>query len=409
MTLCQDRQMKGYCQFLVVLTLLTLGAVGCFCAVQTFWAADLYAGRNASIASALLAHGVDARTIADALTGTEISAEGTALLSALGLSADAPASIIPALSEFRAATLTFVWTAAAMLLLLLLAGTGWFLVRQNRLYVHATEIIQAYMNGDYTCHLPQNEEGALDQLFSAVEQLATMLAAKSEAEHRNKEFLKNTISDISHQLKTPLAALTMYQEIIGGEPENPDTVRGFAEKMGASLERMEQLIQAMLKITRLDAGNILFEKEEHLAAEVIACAINDLTVRAKREQKALCVEGDPGLSLCCDLEWTREAIGNVVKNALDHTGAGDEIRIAWEASPVGFRIMIQDTGRGIAPEELYHIFKRFYRGPHSAKTPGVGLGLPLAKAIIEGQGGRISVQSEPGQGTCFVISFLTES
>lgn len=119
-----------------------------------------------------------------------------------------------------------------------------------------------------------------------------MLQSKSETEHKTKEFLKDSISDISHQLKTPLAALAMYQEIIENEPENADTVKQFAAKMGTSLKRMEQLILSMLKITRLDTGNIVFEKKSCYVAELIAHSVNELTTRAQNENKEILVDGD---------------------------------------------------------------------------------------------------------------------
>ena len=114
------------------------------------------------------------------------------------------------------------------------------------------------------------------------------------------------------------------------------------------------------------------------------------------------------LKLICDMEWTGEAIGNIVKNALDHTQVGGIVRITWNRTPAMFQIFISDNGSGIAPEDIHHIFKRFYRSKHSIDTQGIGLGLPLAKSIIEGQGGVISVQSESGKGTLFTLSFLTE-
>lgn len=269
--------------------------------------------------------------------------------------------------------------------------------------------MENYINGNFTRHLTQNQEGAIFQLFSTVEQLATILQSKNETEHNAREFLKNTISDISHQLKTPLTALAMYQEIIQNEPDNPEIVREFSAKADSALSRMEQLIQSMLKITRLDAGNIVFEKKLHSAAELAAQAINDLTTRAQNEEKQIQVDGNPREQILCDLEWTAQAIENLVKNALDHTGPGGIIHIAWERTPAMFRITVSDNGNGIAPEDIHHIFKRFYRSKHALETPGIGLGLPLAKSIIEGQGGSISVQSEPGHGTVFTLSFLTES
>ena len=108
------------------------------------------------------------------------------------------------------------------------------------------------------------------------------------------------------------------------------------------------------------------------------------------------------------MNWTSEAIGNIVKNALDHTQDGGIVHITWERTPAMFRILISDNGTGIAPEDIHHIFKRFYRSKHSLDTQGIGLGLPLAKSIIEGQGGVIAVQSEIGNGTTFTLSFLTE-
>lgn len=276
------------------------------------------------------------------------------------------------------------------------------------MYQQADKILLNYINGDYSCHLPQNYEGAIYQVFSSVEQLATMLQSKNETERKAKEFLKDTISDISHQLKTPLAALAMYQEIIESEPENAETVKQFAAKMGISLKRMEQLILSMLKITRLDTGNIIFEKKSCRVSELIAHSVNELTARAKNENKQIQIDGDGEQKLICDMEWTGEAIGNIVKNALDHTQVGGIVRITWNRAPAMFSIFISDNGSGIAPEDIHHIFKRFYRSKHSIDTQGIGLGLPLAKSIIEGQGGVISVQSESGKGTLFTLSFLTE-
>ena len=126
------------------------------------------------------------------------------------------------------------------------------------------------------------------------------------------------------------------------------------------------------------------------------------------EQKPADFDALLKLQLICDMEWTGEAIGNIVKNALDHTQAGGIVRITWDSTPAMFRIFISDNGNGIVPEDIYHIFKRFYRSKHSLDTQGIGLGLPLAKSIIEGQGGMILVQSEVGNGTTFTLSFLTE-
>ncbi len=246
-------------------------------------------------------------------------------------------------------------------------------------------------------------------MFSSMDELATILQARGESQQKEKDILKSTISDISHQLKTPLAALTMYQEIIAEEPENPNTVKEFSAKMGVSLKRIKQLIEAMLKITRLDAGGIMFEKQKNSVYEVVSHGINELKLRAEQENKEIILEGDRDQTVSCDLEWTGEAIGNIVENALDHTDSGGNVQIIWAQSPAMVRIQIKDNGSGILPEDIHHIFKRFYCSKKSLDTQGVGLGLPLAKAIVEGQKGVISVKSELGEGTTFTISFLTDS
>lgn len=287
-------------------------------------------------------------------------------------------------------------------------GTFLFFRSRARLYLQAEQILRNYMDGDFSLHLPQNREGTIYRLFASAEQLASMLQSKNDSERQAKEFLKNTISDISHQLKTPLAAMILYQEILSDEPEHPDTVREFSMKMGTALKRMERLILSMLKITRLDTGNITFERRICSVSELISHSVRDLLERARQEEKEIRITGNPDLTLNCDLAWTSEAIGNLVKNALDHTRKGGLIRVSWEQTPAVLQLVISDDGSGIAPEDIHHIFKRFYRSKNSLDTEGIGLGLPLAKSILEGQGGLISCQSDPGRGTSFILSFLTK-
>lgn len=276
---------------------------------------------------------------------------------------------------------------------------------ESYLRLLAERIVTGYAEEKFTEHLPVGETGALYQLFGRVEQLALSLQARSETQRRAKEFLRDMISDISHQLKTPLAALTMYIEIMEEEAGQEETVRRFTEKSVRSLERMEQLILALLKMARLDTGNIAFEKRRCDVEEVVAQALGELSERAAREGKRIVREGKPGEQICCDPAWTKEALGNLVKNALDHTEAGGTIRIVWQRSPALLRLSVTDDGCGIRPEDIHHIFKRFYRSRQADDRQGIGLGLPLAKRIVEEQGGSLSVESRPGEGSTFRISF----
>ena len=409
MSLLHDKYNRQYCIFIVVLIplLFLIGLTVIY--TQTAATKEMFLTHDNAIATSLLEEGVSKEVIATALMNTEADTTGNKFLTEIGLSNNTDIENLPYVSAVKNSTLTSQFVMLFLWTLLLFLGTMLFLYRRERLYRKSENIIKDYIDGNYTVHLPQSNEGNIYQLLASVDQLATMLQAKNDTEQKTKEFLKNTISDISHQLKTPLSALMMYQEIIENEPDNPETVKEFSFKIGTALKRIEQLIQSMLKITRIDAGSIYFEKSNYSISNILNHAINELTTRADNEKKEIVIDGDLEQMLYCDIEWTGEAVGNIVKNALDHTDAGGKITISWERTPAMIRIFITDNGHGIAEEDIHHIFKRFYRSKNTSDSQGIGLGLPLAKAIVEGQGGILSVQSERLQGTTFTLSFLTES
>lgn len=407
MSFCHDRQIKRFCIFLLIYTLLLPGTGFLAAVCQVHTAEEMYLSHDCAIASSLLNQGISKKVIADALTNQITNAKGRELVSFLGFKGHRNFSAF--VTGFWHSAWIAALSAGIFLIAVLWLGMAVFFLSRRKVYLEGEKVLKCYINGDYSRHLPQNKEGSIFRIFAFVEQLATMLRAKNEAQQKTKEFLKNTISDISHQLKTPLAALTLYQEIIENEPDNPGTVKEFTLKTKTALNRMERLIGAMLKITRLDAGSIVFDRKLCLAAEVAADGVRDLATRAESEGKEILLEGDPRQFLLCDPEWTSEAIGNIVKNALDHTDSGGVVRMVWESGPAAFRISISDNGRGIPEDDIHHIFKRFYRSRHLAEeerdTLGIGLGLPLAKAIVEGQEGNIFVQSSLGEGTVFILSF----
>lgn len=370
-------------------------------------AKEIAVSQGAMTAAYLLEQGIDPVTAAKAVTNTTISEEGAELAQKAGLTDRMNIQYLPAAAQMKQKIGRLLAAEAVILGILFLGGSFVYLYRRERLYQKVLSQVDRFNTGDYSSHLPRLEEGTLYRLFGAVDRLANALQAQNEKEHQSREFLKDTISDISHQLKTPLAALKMYNEIISEEPEDTKAVAEFSEKTDAALQRMEQLIGMLLKITRLDAGSIVFEKESYLVSDIVDKAAEHLWTRAKKEGKQLLTEGGSAV-LECDLQWTGEAFGNLIKNALDHTNPGGHIWIRWEQMPGMVRLLVEDDGTGIAAEDYHHIFKRFYRSKKSVDTQGLGLGLPLAKAIIEGQGGVISVRSAPTEGTVFTVSFLTE-
>lgn len=409
MNFLRDKQIRRYITFLGFISFFLISAGFFFTGYQNRMVKTISVSHDEAIASALLEQGISKEITASALTNTVKNEKGQKLLNELGMGEESESSLQPLPLEFQKKSLCVLTAGLLGFVLALFGGTIVFLRKRNQLYMQAIKITEKYADGDFSIHLPQNREGAVYQMFASVEQLAAMLRAKNDTEHKTKEFLKSTISDLSHQLKTPLAAMSMYQEIISDEPENTETVKEFSEKIGISLKRMEQLIQSVLKIARLDAGSILFEREFCPAADLVSRSVDEFTERAAKEKKNLVLSGDREQSVFCDPQWTSQALANLVKNALDHTKEGDTIEILWEDTPAGLRISVSDNGEGIAPEDIHHIFKRFYRSRRSLNTPGIGLGLSLAKAIIEGQDGMLGVSSRQKEGTTFTVFFLTES
>ena len=299
-----------------------------------------------------------------------------------------------------------------LLLVSVLAGTSILAVccsyfrKQNQIMEQAVSQINAYLDGNRNARIECDYEGELYRLFHSVNSLAAVLNAHADNELREKEFLKNTISDISHQLKTPLAALNIYNGLLQDEDIEVSSVKEFADLSEQELDRIETLVQSLLKITRLDAGAIVLEKTAENVADMMRDIELHFAYRARQEKKEIILSGSDHLSLFCDRDWLNEAIDNIVKNAFDHTESGATIRVAWKELPSGVQIVIKDNGCGIHPEDIHHIFKRFYRSRFSKDKQGIGLGLPLAKAIVEAHNGTIEVDSELDIGTTFTMNFL---
>lgn len=278
--------------------------------------------------------------------------------------------------------------------------------KQEQIMENAVTQIRAYLSGNHAARIECNDEGELYLLFHEVNALVAILNAHAENEGKAKVFLKDTISNISHQLKTPLAALNIYNGLLHEEATDFPAIKKFADLSEQELDRIEVLVQNLLTIAKLDAGTIILEKSEHYVGGMMAQIQRRFAFQAQQQEKTLNFAGQDTLMLICDAHWLMEAIGNIIKNALDHTKAGNTIHVSWRGFTSIAQVVVKDDGSGIHPEDIPHIFKRFYRSRYSKDTQGVGLGLPLAKAIIEAHCGTIEVDSELGVGTTFTINFL---
>ncbi|HFL3591167.1 TPA: sensor histidine kinase [Clostridioides difficile] len=281
-----------------------------------------------------------------------------------------------------------------------------YFFRQQNKIEEASYKIDSFMNGNINVRLNTYEEGSLSKLFGSIDAMSTSLNTHILKEKQNKEFLKNTISDISHQLKTPLTALMMYNQILQEESHNSEIVENFVQKSQNELERIESLIQNLLKITKIDSKTIILNKASVNVKKLITKILYSFETRAEKEGKSISIRGLENTNLFCDYEWISEALSNLIKNALDNTKENDKIMIEWVETPITIIISVSDTGNGIHIEDIHHIFKRFYRSKFSKSNQGLGLGLPLVKSIIEQHNGTITVESNFLQGSTFTLSFL---
>lgn len=353
-----------------------------------------------TVSSAMLKQGMGEGQISEILQSREVTEEGEKLLEKLGHMEKENLWLLETGGKNNFLFGIVLAAGSFLAVFWFLGGAGVFLLQRERQYEKAVKIIEGFQKGETERRLPGNDTGGIYRLFSSVNCLATAFGAREEAAQKAKDFLKDMVSDISHQLKTPLAALNMYMEIM---MEDKEAVEVFGEKAILSLERMERLTENLLKIVRFDAKTISFEKTPCDVGGLVRDAAEGFMTRAEKEEKQLFLEGEETI-LNCDRSWTEEAVSNLIKNALDHTDKGNFVKISWEKSPVMIRISVEDNGSGISEEDIYHIFKRFYRSS-SSSSGGSGLGLPLAKAIVEGQGGNLTVSSQEGKGSTFVISF----
>lgn len=266
---------------------------------------------------------------------------------------------------------------------------------------------EALVEGDFDVDFPENGEGDFYVLGHEFNMMAKRLKESLFNLKDDKIQLKNIISDISHQLKTPLAALVMYNDIMLGEAEMEwKDRRNFIEKSLEQLNRMQWLVINLLKMARLEAGAVEFNIKSESLLYTVQSALKPLMYKAEEKKQNLVLNVDKAIKFKHDAQWMAEAISNIVKNSIEHTDEGGTIEITSEETPLSIQISIKDNGEGISEQNINKIFQRFYKGENSTNPESIGIGLALSKKIIESQGGSIVVSSEVGIGTEFNITFL---
>lgn len=249
----------------------------------------------------------------------------------------------------------------------------------------------------------RNQDGQIGLLKTELIKMTNILKEKVELLNNEKIFLNNTISDISHQLKTPMTSLVILNDLMY-EDLPQETKIEFLDKIKSQLNRMEWLVKSMLKLSKVEAKVIDFEKKEVKIKELIKRSVAPSLIPMEIKNIELSISGDDNTSYIGDINWSSEAFVNIIKNCIEHTPQGGKINISYDENPIYCEVVIKDSGEGIDKKDLPHIFKRFYKGKAS-KEDSVGIGLAMSKSIIESQNGDIYVNSQKNQGTEFHIIF----
>lgn len=247
-------------------------------------------------------------------------------------------------------------------------------------------------------------EGLLGILESEIYKLASLYYESSAHMGKENEYLSKMLSDISHQIKTPLTSITIMTDLLK-EPELSEEKRlEFAGRIDQQVNRITWLIKNLLTLSQLEADVLKLKKEDVNIAHLIEKAVEPLRVMADIRDVEIDTEMDSDIHVICDEHWTVEAVSNIVKNCLEHTPPGGKITMAAKQSNLSTSLYVRDNGEGIDKEEIGHIFERFYKGKNASNN-SVGIGLALAKQIMMQQNGMIEVKSEPQMGTEFQIKW----
>lgn len=269
-----------------------------------------------------------------------------------------------------------------------------------------TKMIKKINSHDYALDVEKNEEGELSSLKNELYKTALVLNEQNSNLLKDKTILKDSLSDISHQLKTPLTSVNiMLENILDNENMSAEKKNEFIKDIYRKTSKINSLILELLKLSRFDADAVQFESKKCNIKEIIDEVLENVSVLCDLKNINILVKGDKNVSLVCDAKWQIEALTNILKNCIEHSKDGEKINIYCEENDLFTKIVIEDYGIGINKEDIKHIFERFYKGSNSS-SDSIGIGLSLAKVIIEKDKGYIVAESEENKGTKFIIKYL---
>lgn len=265
-----------------------------------------------------------------------------------------------------------------------------------------TKYIEEINRGNYKLNIEENTEDELSILKNELYKITVML----KEVQKDKTTLKDSLSDISHQIKTPITSiLIMLDNILSDENMPEDIKKDFIKDIKREIINIKFLVESILKLSKIDSNSIKFIKKEVFIKDIINEAVKNVSMLSELKNIEIIVSGDDSIKTICDLKWQVEAITNILKNCIEHSYENRKIYINYNQNNMYTELKIEDNGTGIDAKDLPHIFERFYKGKNSS-SDSVGIGLALSKSIIESNNGYIQVDSELNKGTTFIIKYL---
>ncbi len=284
-------------------------------------------------------------------------------------------------------------------------GTAFFVftkARYKSIARIADQIDLVLHNADHL-YIGESDEGELSILQSEITKMTLRIREQNNALKKGKEHLADSLADIAHQLLTPLTSVNLILSLLENNPDENER-KAFVQETEELLVRMDWLITSLLKLSRLDAGIVVFQSERINVNTLISAALHPFLIPMELHGIALQIDAPKGIVIQGDSGWLSEAIQNILKNCMESAGENGKIEIVCRSNPLFTEIAIHDSGAGFEKEDLPCLFDRFYRGKNAGAT-GCGIGLALCKTIITRQGGTITAKNHPQGGAIFAIRF----
>ncbi len=269
-----------------------------------------------------------------------------------------------------------------------------------------TKYIEEINNRNYKLDIDENTEDELSILKNEIYKITVMLKETAENSMQDKINLKDSLSNISHQLKTPLTSITIMLDNILENPNMENSIKnGFIKDIKRQILNINFLVVSLLKLSKFDACSVHFVNKEEYIENILNYSIENVSALCDLKNIKININGDKNIKISCDFKWQVEAITNILKNCVEYSYENSKIDIYYEENKMYSKIEIKDYGTGIDKEDIQHIFERFYKGKHSSNE-SIGIGLALSKSIIEKDNGHIIVESEINKGTTFTIKYF---